>query len=207
NWDDLDAAIVGLLRDDPAADGYPDAPVSPAPMTEVVADAVRRPGIHRPRTAEPDAAGPEADPEATVEATPPAPAPPAEPAGPAAWTLAEAIDEARANVIRRTGYTPPQIDPAAPRHPVTPRRLRLGRHPAGRRVRTEWEARYLRMLVVADLVAAFVAGALAFTVRFGDEVTEYNQAYVILTGLLPLVMIFALVVNRAYERRFLFVGS
>jgi exopolysaccharide biosynthesis polyprenyl glycosylphosphotransferase len=44
-------------------------------------------------------------------------------------------------------------------------------------------------------------------VRFGDEVTSYNRWYLLLSALLPLVVLLVFAVSRAYERRFLFVGT
>jgi exopolysaccharide biosynthesis polyprenyl glycosylphosphotransferase len=48
---------------------------------------------------------------------------------------------------------------------------------------------------------------VAFGVRFGDEVTAYNRGYLVLSLLLPVVLLLVLAFSRAYERRFLFVGS
>jgi exopolysaccharide biosynthesis polyprenyl glycosylphosphotransferase len=81
-----------------------------------------------------------------------------------------------------------------------------GRHAAMSR-RQRWERRYVRSLVVCDLLAGVVAGGATFTLRFGDEVTTYNRAYMVLTALLPLLLPVVLAVSRAYERRFLFVGT
>jgi exopolysaccharide biosynthesis polyprenyl glycosylphosphotransferase len=78
--------------------------------------------------------------------------------------------------------------------------------PAVRR-RTGWEARYVRGLLFADLAVGLAAGGLAFGVRFGPRVTTYNRLYLVLSVLLPAVLIGALALNRAYERRFLFVGT
>ena len=65
----------------------------------------------------------------------------------------------------------------------------------------------MRALVLGDLLAGGVAGGATFGLRFGDEVTAYNRGYLILTGLLPVVLLAVLAVSRAYERRFLFVGT
>ncbi|GAA0542775.1 sugar transferase [Paractinoplanes ferrugineus] len=81
-----------------------------------------------------------------------------------------------------------------------------GRHAAMSR-RQQWERRYVRNLVLADLAAGTVAGAVAFGVRFGDDVTTYNRGYMILTALLPVLLLAVLAVSRAYERRYLFVGT
>jgi exopolysaccharide biosynthesis polyprenyl glycosylphosphotransferase len=83
-------------------------------------------------------------------------------------------------------------------------RLR-GRHAAMSR-RQRWERRYVRSLVLCDLFAGSAAGAVTFGLRFGDEVTTYNRAYLVLSTLLPVLLLLVLAVSRAYERRFLFVG-
>lgn len=81
-----------------------------------------------------------------------------------------------------------------------------GRHAAMSR-RQRWERQYVRALVMCDLLAGIAAGAVTFGLRFGDEVTTYNRSYLWLSGLLPLALLAVLVVSRAYERRFLFVGT
>jgi exopolysaccharide biosynthesis polyprenyl glycosylphosphotransferase len=81
-----------------------------------------------------------------------------------------------------------------------------GRHAAMSR-RQRWERRYVRALVLCDLLAGVAAGAVTFGLRFGDEVTTYNRSYLWLSALLPLALLAVLVVSRAYERRFLFVGT
>ena len=81
-----------------------------------------------------------------------------------------------------------------------------GRHAAMSR-RQRWERRYVRALVLADLTAGVAAGAVTFALRFGDEVTAYNRWYLLLSALLPVALLAVLVVSRAYERRFLFVGT
>jgi exopolysaccharide biosynthesis polyprenyl glycosylphosphotransferase len=89
------------------------------------------------------------------------------------------------------------------------RRRELGRwrHAAPRRGGPAWAARYVAVLVVADLAVALAAGAMAFGVRFGNDVTPYNRGYLLLSALLPLGFMLALALTRAYERRFLFVGT
>jgi exopolysaccharide biosynthesis polyprenyl glycosylphosphotransferase len=95
---------------------------------------------------------------------------------------------------------------SAARPPVRPFVRVRGRHAALSR-RQRWERRYVRALVLGDLLAGSVAGGVTFGLRFGDEVTEYNRGYMILTGLLPVLLLAVLAVSRAYERRFLFVGT
>ncbi|GIF08762.1 sugar transferase [Actinoplanes siamensis] len=81
-----------------------------------------------------------------------------------------------------------------------------GRHAAMSR-RQRWEGRYVRSLVLSDLAAGVAAGAAGFALRFGDQLTTYNRVYLMLSALLPVVLLAVLAVARAYERRYLFVGS
>jgi exopolysaccharide biosynthesis polyprenyl glycosylphosphotransferase len=83
----------------------------------------------------------------------------------------------------------------------------LGRHAAGGRVRASWEVGYVVMALVADLVAGLVGGAVAFAARFGDQVNDINRAYVFVSAVLPGLFLLSLWLSRAYERRFLFVGT
>ncbi|GAA4593436.1 exopolysaccharide biosynthesis polyprenyl glycosylphosphotransferase [Actinoplanes octamycinicus] len=70
-----------------------------------------------------------------------------------------------------------------------------GRHAALSR-RQRWERRYVRSLVLADLTAGVGAG-----------VAGYHRSYLLLSALLPVVLLAVLAVSRAYERRYLFVGT
>jgi len=79
-----------------------------------------------------------------------------------------------------------------------------GRHAVVRPGR--WQVRYVRTALFADLAAGLLAGALAFGVRF-HHVTAYNRLYVLFSLLLPLALVGVLATNRAYDRRFLFVGT
>ncbi|MEU4687393.1 sugar transferase [Actinoplanes sp. NPDC023714] len=81
-----------------------------------------------------------------------------------------------------------------------------GRHAAMSR-RQLWERQYVWSLVLCDLTAGVAAGVATFMVRFGDAVTQYNRAYMIYSALLPVLILAVLAVSRAYERRYLFVGS
>lgn len=86
------------------------------------------------------------------------------------------------------------------------RRGRTPRHGA-RRARLSWEARYVRALLVSDFLVGLLAGAVAFYGRFGQTVMSHNRIYVGLSAVLPLLVVGALMLTRAYERRFLFVGT
>ncbi|WP_433827337.1 sugar transferase [Actinoplanes sp. CA-015351] len=81
-----------------------------------------------------------------------------------------------------------------------------GRHAAMSR-RQLWERRYVWSLVLSDLTAGVAAGVATFMVRFGDAVTQYNRAYTFYSALLPILLLVVLAISRAYERRYLFVGS
>jgi exopolysaccharide biosynthesis polyprenyl glycosylphosphotransferase len=62
-------------------------------------------------------------------------------------------------------------------------------------------------LLIIDLLVGLGAGAIGFQARFGRAVTDYNRGYLVLSAVLPLAFIVALGANRAYERRYLFVGT
>ncbi|WP_308440050.1 sugar transferase [Virgisporangium aliadipatigenens] len=98
---------------------------------------------------------------------------------------------------------------APARLPVVPSKRPVPRRPAPahRRPRRRWEVRYLARTVALDLVAGVIAAILAFEVRFGEPITPYNLTYLVLSALLPIGLFGALAVNRAYERRLLFVGT
>jgi hypothetical protein len=106
----------------------------------------------------------------------------------------------------RTYRARPVSPPARPqpRPRPAPRPVRSHRAPDGR---ARWERRYLQALLLGDLVVGFGAAAAAFGLRFGDEVTTYNQGYALLSLLLPLAFVGVLAANRAYERRYLYVGT
>jgi exopolysaccharide biosynthesis polyprenyl glycosylphosphotransferase len=93
--------------------------------------------------------------------------------------------------------------PAAPDANPVAAQSKAARH----RARWAWEGRYQRGLLLADLCVALVAGLLAFEVRFGGAVTRYNIGYLVLSALLPIGFVATLAANRAYEKRYLFVGT
>ncbi|GID94404.1 sugar transferase [Amorphoplanes digitatis] len=114
-------------------------------------------------------------------------------------------EQARNQAIDRLWSAEPNRSSAA--RPATRPFVRVrGRHAAMSR-RQCWERRYVRTLVASDLLAGIAAGAVTFGLRFGDEVTTYNRWYLLLSALLPVVLLAVLVVSRAYESRFLFVGT
>jgi exopolysaccharide biosynthesis polyprenyl glycosylphosphotransferase len=112
----------------------------------------------------------------------------------------------------REGRHPGPVGGAA--HTVTDRRGSTGRpfgrmpgrHAAAAR-RAGWDSRYVRTALLADVIVGLAAGALAFGVRFGGAVTRYDRPYLLLSALLPVALVAVLGLNRAYERRYLFVGA
>ncbi len=75
-------------------------------------------------------------------------------------------------------------------------------------VRSEWEARYVRRILAAELVIGAVASMVALALRFGALVGEsYNRGYLWATLALPFAWLFVLTVNRAFESRYMFVGT
>ena len=66
----------------------------------------------------------------------------------------------------------------------------------------------MRTLLLADLAVGLAAGAVAFGLRFGDQVTAYNRwLSAAVRCCCRWRWSLVLAVNRAYERRFLFVGT
>ncbi|MBG0561575.1 sugar transferase [Actinoplanes aureus] len=120
-------------------------------------------------------------------------------------TVRSAPDPARNRAMERHWSDRPSRSQAA-RAANRPFVRARGRHAAMSR-RQLWERRYVRALVLSDLVAGIVAGVVTFMVRFGDAVTAYNRGYIVLSALLPVALLVVLAICRAYERRYLFVGS
>ncbi|TXR56370.1 sugar transferase [Quadrisphaera setariae] len=72
--------------------------------------------------------------------------------------------------------------------------------------RTHWTSHYLPRVVAADLLAVAVSVVLAYAVRFGDVSTTSGQESLLLL-VVPVIWFSALVASRAYERRFMGLGS
>ncbi len=68
-----------------------------------------------------------------------------------------------------------------------------------------WQRRYVTRCMSADAGVALVSGALAYLIHFGWTLSW--PTYIVITFLLPFVWIVAVSLNRAYEPRFLGVGS
>ncbi|MET7425627.1 sugar transferase [Dactylosporangium sp. NPDC005555] len=126
----------------------------------------------------------------------PAPGPPVPPAHVSAQLEAE-VEEA----VSQAATFVPAADPRKPEPALEP--TRAPRH----RARWAWEGRYLRTLLLTDSVIGVLAGLFAFEVRFGSVLTNYNSRYALLSALLPVAFTATLAANRAYEKRYLFVGT
>nr|WP_308208504.1 exopolysaccharide biosynthesis polyprenyl glycosylphosphotransferase [Actinoplanes aksuensis] len=131
--------------------------------------------------------------------------PPGKPDNAAPLSAGGKTDVARNQAIDRHWSDRPSKS-AATRPAARPFVRVRGRHAAMSR-RQRWERQYVWSLVLCDLMAGTAAGAVTFGLRFGDEVTSYNRAYVVLSLLLPALLLAVLAVSRAYERRYLFVGT
>ncbi|SFT34034.1 Undecaprenyl-phosphate galactose phosphotransferase, WbaP/exopolysaccharide biosynthesis polyprenyl glycosylphosphotransferase [Geodermatophilus amargosae] len=77
----------------------------------------------------------------------------------------------------------------------------------GTQARRAWQAGYLRWTVAGDAVCAAVAGLVGYLVRFGPGAQDPTAASVWLAALLPLVWVGAMLVARAYEERFFWIGA
>ena len=73
------------------------------------------------------------------------------------------------------------------------------------RPESRWQRRYVRLCILADALVALVSGATAYVVHFGFVLNMWKP--VLVTSLLPLLWVAAVSLNRAYESRFLGVGS
>jgi exopolysaccharide biosynthesis polyprenyl glycosylphosphotransferase len=78
--------------------------------------------------------------------------------------------------------------------------------PAIRSAAARWERRYVGRLAAVDFAAGLSAGFAAFGIRFA-RFDEMTGPYLLASLLLPVGWMLALLANRAYESRFLFVGN
>ena len=83
----------------------------------------------------------------------------------------------------------------------------LGGAPPPRPVRpsSDWQRRYVVCAVVLDLILAFAGALSGLLFRFGAA--SVSRVYLVLTLVIPVVWLLSLAVARAYESRFLFVGT
>jgi exopolysaccharide biosynthesis polyprenyl glycosylphosphotransferase len=73
--------------------------------------------------------------------------------------------------------------------------------------RPRWMRRYQKLLVGVDLVAASLAVAVAFLVRFGIPADAVNlETYAVLALAIPVAWVGVVWLNRAYEGRFIGAG-
>jgi len=91
--------------------------------------------------------------------------------------------------------------PEVRRRLFAPSRLRG----AGTEARRSWQSGYVRTVVVADLLCALVAALVGYAVRFGTGSLGHLPVWVVVA--LPLAWAGAMLVARAYEQRFLWVGA
>ncbi|MFG1925938.1 sugar transferase [Cryptosporangium sp. NPDC048952] len=69
-----------------------------------------------------------------------------------------------------------------------------------------WQRLYVVRLVAVDLLAGLNAGLAAYFLRFG-QVPGPNWPYLMAAGALPVGWVIAVLMNRAYETRYLFSGG
>lgn len=72
--------------------------------------------------------------------------------------------------------------------------------------RPAWQQKYLAGLIGTEIAAAFMGAAVAFVARFG-VVNSHSRIYVFTLLLLPLLWLTMLGLARAFESRYLFVGT
>jgi exopolysaccharide biosynthesis polyprenyl glycosylphosphotransferase len=69
-----------------------------------------------------------------------------------------------------------------------------------------WQHRYVLLCILVDSMVALVSGVAAYVGRFGIE-DRWKPWYLAVVAALPAVWVLAVALNRAYEPRFLGVGS
>lgn len=92
----------------------------------------------------------------------------------------------------------------APTHPAPPGQRRSSQRAGGGGNWTRW---YVRCALTTDFLVALLAASIAFAVRFGTSFSEYEMAYVAATGVLPVAWVLFAALHRAYDLRFIGVGS
>ena len=73
--------------------------------------------------------------------------------------------------------------------------------------RRAWRSAYVRRTVFADGTCAAVASAVGYLGRFGSEGATEAHPSTWIAAVLPLIWVSAMLVARAYEERFLWVGA
>ena len=94
----------------------------------------------------------------------------------------------------------------------TPRRRTLGTawlRGEGTEARRAWQGQYVRRIVLGDVIAAAIASAVGYLVRFGPDAQGLAVARVSvwMVALLPPAWVLVMLVARTYERRFLWIGA
>ena len=72
--------------------------------------------------------------------------------------------------------------------------------------RPAWQQKYLASLIGTEVAAAFLGAAVAFVARFG-VVNSHSRIYIFTLLLLPVLWLTMLGLARAFESRYLFVGT
>ncbi|SDC39180.1 exopolysaccharide biosynthesis polyprenyl glycosylphosphotransferase [Geodermatophilus telluris] len=72
--------------------------------------------------------------------------------------------------------------------------------------RRAWRRTYVRRALVLDAASAVLAAAVGYLVRFGPNGSEVTYASIGFALALPMAWVLAMLVGRAYEERFLWVG-
>jgi exopolysaccharide biosynthesis polyprenyl glycosylphosphotransferase len=80
-------------------------------------------------------------------------------------------------------------------------------HQVGSTSRRKWRDTYVRRILLTDLGCAVLSAAAGALVRFGPEASAATPASLGMAVALPLVWIFAMLVARTYETRFLWAGQ
>ena len=78
----------------------------------------------------------------------------------------------------------------------------------GTTARRAWRSQYVRRIALGDALSGSVAALTAYVLRFGseDDLSAVTHPSVWMAALLPVVWSLAMLVARAYEQRFLWVG-
>jgi exopolysaccharide biosynthesis polyprenyl glycosylphosphotransferase len=80
-------------------------------------------------------------------------------------------------------------------------------HQVNSLTRRRWRDTYVRRILLSDLGCAALAAAAGALVRFGPEASAATAASLGMAVALPLVWVFAMLVARTYETRFLWAGQ
>ncbi|HEX6685485.1 MAG TPA: sugar transferase [Candidatus Limnocylindrales bacterium] len=109
-------------------------------------------------------------------------------------------------------FSPAPLGLVAVRPSTAPKKRPPGRTHIGVPVRQldrkkGWEQRYVRTLLAVDFAVGAAAGCLAYLFRFGGPLTPHTRTYFFLSLVLPVALVAGAAATRAYDKRFLFVGT